>query len=82
MQSYQWFAVAAQQNDADAATKRDEVGAKLNAADLSVAKTLASTFHPKTVNVAAVQVDAPAGGWDGASPPAPLKSARAKLSSL
>ncbi len=82
VQSYQWFAVAAQENDADAATKRDQVGAKLSPSDLAVAKTLASTFHPKTANLAAVQIDPPAGGWDGASAPSSLKSTRAKLSSL
>ncbi len=82
VQSYQWFAVAAQENDADAATKRDQVGAKLQPSDLAVAKTLASTFHPKTANVAAVQVDPPSGGWDGASASSSLKSTGAKLSSL
>ncbi len=82
VQSYQWFAVAAQENDADAATKRDQVGAKLSPSDLAVAKTLASTFHPKTANVAAVQVDPPSGGWDGASASSSLKSTRARLSSL
>lgn len=82
IQSYQWFAVAAEHNDADAATKRDEVAAKMNASDLAVAKTLASTFKAKTADVAAVDVTPPSGGWDGASSPSYVKSTRPKLSSL
>ena len=82
VQSYQWFAIAAQQNDTDAATKRDEVAAKMTASDLAVAKTLASTFRVKTADVAAIDVTAPSGGWDGASSPSYVKSTRPKLSSL
>ena len=82
VQSYQWFAVAAVQHDTDAAAKRDEVGSKLNASDLSVAKALAASFHPRTADVAATEVHPPAGGWDGASISSPLNSARAKISSL
>ncbi|WP_158806695.1 SEL1-like repeat protein [Beijerinckia sp. L45] len=82
VQSYQWLAIAAQQNDADAATKRDEVAAKLNAADLAVAKALASTFRAKIADVAATEITTPSAGWDGASSPSYVKSTRPKLSSL
>ena len=82
VQSYQWFAVAADQHDTDAAAKRDEVASKLNAGDLSVAKALAASFRPRTADLAATEVHAPAGGWDGASMSSPLNSARAKISSL
>ena len=82
VQSYEWFAIAAQQNDTDAATKRDEVAAKMSATDLAVAKTLASTFRPKTADVSVTDVAAPFGGGDGASSPSSVKSVRPKLSSL
>jgi localization factor PodJL len=82
VQSYEWFAIAAERNDADAATKRDEVGAKMSAGDIAVAKALAAAFHPKASDVEASEVEAPAGGWDGASSPSFVKSARPKLSSL
>ncbi|MDR3462214.1 MAG: hypothetical protein P4L76_07865, partial [Beijerinckiaceae bacterium] len=82
IQSYQWFAVAADQSDLDAAKKRDEVAAKLSADDLTIAKALAAAFHPKLADTAATDVEAPAGGWDSITPPTPLKSERPKLSSL
>jgi localization factor PodJL len=82
IQSYQWFAVAAEQSDVDAAKKRDEVAVKLSPDDLAIAKALAAAFHPKTADVAATEVEAPAGGWDSLTPPTPLKSERPKLSSL
>jgi localization factor PodJL len=47
-QSYFWFAVAAQQGDEDAARKRDEVGAQLDAAALGAAKKQVADFHAKT----------------------------------
>jgi localization factor PodJL len=47
-QSYLWFAVAAQQGDEDAAKKRDEVGAQLDAATLGAAKKQVADFHAKT----------------------------------
>ena len=82
VQSYQWFAVAADQHDVDAAAKRDEVANKLSASDLSVAKALAASFHARVADVAVMEVHPPAGGWDGASMSSPLNSARAKVSSL
>ena len=45
VQSYQWFAVAAAKGDTDAAHKRDEVGTKMNANDLAVAKALGHRLH-------------------------------------
>ena len=82
VQSYEWFAVAAQQNDGDAAKKRDEVGSRLDASDLAVAKALAANFHPRVTDHLATDVDPPTGGWDGASAKSPVNSARAKISSL
>ncbi len=82
VQSYQWFAIAADQNDEDAAKKRDEIATKLGANDLAVAKALASSFRPRSANLAAVEVAPPPGGWDGAPPASPVSSARQKISSL
>ncbi len=82
VQSYQWFAIAAGENDADAAKKRDEIAAKLGANDLAVAKALAASFHPRSANISATEVAPPPGGWDGAAGASRLNSARPKISSL
>lgn len=82
VQSYQWFAVAAAQNDADAAKKRDEVAAKLSPDDLAIGKALAAAFHPKAPSPAATETPAPPGGWDSILPASPVKNEKAKLSSL
>jgi localization factor PodJL len=47
-QSYAWFAIAAQQGDEDAARKRDEVGARLDAPALESARKQADEFHART----------------------------------
>ncbi|HEY1944420.1 MAG TPA: hypothetical protein VGH40_20095 [Roseiarcus sp.] len=66
-QSWVWFSLAAQQGDVDAAKKRDEVAAKMDAQALvAAAKTLAA-FHVATPSPAANEAAAPAGGWDGRS---------------
>lgn len=82
IQSYRWFAVAASHNDADAARKRDEVGEKLNPADLAKAKALAAEFHAAPVDPAAVDVPVPPGGWDSLPAPSHLNSPKSKVSSL
>ena len=91
--SWMWFSLAAAQGDADAEKKRDEVGARLNPKDLADARALYAAFRSKSPISAVNDVQAPAGGWDQASPvrtesknetPAPsLKGpARGKVSSL
>ena len=82
VQSYQWFAVAAAKNDADAARKRDEVGAKMTSNDLAVAKALAAAFQPKTANASVLEIEPPPGGWDSAPSSSRLNSAKSKISSL
>jgi localization factor PodJL len=52
-QSYAWFAIAAQQGDEDAAKKRDEIGARLDAPTLEAAKKQATEFHARTPAAAA-----------------------------
>jgi localization factor PodJL len=47
-QSYVWFDVAALQGDEDAAKKRDDVGARLDAATLAAARRQAGEFRPRT----------------------------------
>jgi localization factor PodJL len=63
-QSYTWFAVAARQGDADAAKKRDEVGARLTPVDLAAGRTASLEWKPKPLDPAANEVAAPAQGWD------------------
>jgi localization factor PodJL len=75
--SYVWFSAAAAQGDSDAASKRDDVGAKLSPADLAAAKATAAAFRPKVPDPAANDVETPAGGW---TPAATSKPARAKVS--
>ncbi len=69
-QSYTWFAIAAAQGDDDAAKKRDEVAARLDAKTLEAAKAAAESFKPSPAVKAANEVPPPAGGWDAVAPPA------------
>ena len=91
--SWMWFSLAAAQGDADAEKKRDEVGSRLNAKDLAAARAQYEAFRAKTPVTVANDVQAPAGGWDQASPvrteskvemPAPAAKAppRGKVTSL
>ena len=63
-QSWMWFSLAAQQGDADAGKKRDEVAAKLDAKQLAAASRLLADFKPKTPAPAANEAPQPPGGWD------------------
>ncbi|MGB8278386.1 MAG: hypothetical protein WCF20_10720 [Methylovirgula sp.] len=77
--SYRWFAIAAAQGDEDAGKKRDDVGARLGAADLVAAKATAAAFHAKAPDPAANEVAPPQGGW---SAPTSSNKARPKISRL
>ena len=66
--SYTWFAIAAAQGDDDAAKKRDEVGARLDAKALAAAKAEAERFRPNTAVSAANEVKPPPGGWEAVAP--------------
>lgn len=57
--SYLWFAIAAGQGDEDAGRKRDEVGARLSAADLTRAKAAVERWRATPANVAANEVAPP-----------------------
>jgi localization factor PodJL len=70
--SYKWFALAAAHGDHEAAKKRDEVAAHMDAKALAAAKQAVATFKPVPQPEEAVKIPAPAGGWDHATAaPAP-----------
>ena len=73
-ESYKWFALAAAQGDKEAAKKRDEVAAHLDADALAAAKQEVASFKPKRPPEDAVNVPVPPGGWDHASEAAPPKA--------
>ena len=64
-QSFLWFALAAQQGDADAGKKRDEIAGQMDPAMLASALEAVMKFKPMKPDPAANQVAAPPGGWDG-----------------
>lgn len=68
-QSYVWFAAAAAQGDDEAAKKRDEVAARLNAKALASAKALLEKFRPKQPERGANEAPEPAGGWENVKTP-------------
>jgi localization factor PodJL len=73
-ESYKWFSLAAAQGDRDSASKRDDVATRLDQGSLMAAKLAVQTFVAKPQPDVAVNVKAPAGGWDGpASGPRPEK---------
>lgn len=79
-QSYVWFGAAAQQGDADAAKKRDEIGARLDAGQLAAAKRQIAEFHARpaasSANAAPVASAGPAARF---TPPAGKSAASSKL---
>lgn len=66
--AYMWFSIVAAQGDDDAARKRDDVGARLNANELAAAKAMTDAFRAKTPDPAANDVEAPSGGWSSSAP--------------
>lgn len=78
-ESYKWFALAAQQGDQDAGKKREDVAKRLDKETLMAAKLAVQTWTAQPQPPSAVQVDAPAGGWDQPqSAEAPAKAAKSK----
>ncbi|MGO4713168.1 hypothetical protein [Bradyrhizobium sp. 2TAF24] len=71
-ESYKWFSLAASQGDADSSRKRDDVARRLDPQSLAAAKLALQTFTPEIQPGDAINVPAPAGGWDAvSSAPAP-----------
>jgi len=69
-ESYKWFALAAAQGDKDAARKRDEVAAHLDAQTLASVQQAVKSFAPAPQPPEAIQITAPPGGWDRTTQPA------------
>jgi localization factor PodJL len=61
--AYKWFALAADQGDTDAASKRDEVGTRLDTGALAKAKEAVASFHPKQAPLLANESTLPAVSW-------------------
>ena len=64
-ESFKWFSLAAAQGDADAGRKRDDVAKRLDPSSLAAAKLAIQSFTPEGQPDDAINVHAPAGGWDG-----------------
>ncbi len=77
-EAYKWFSLAGAQGDKEAAKKRDDVGAKLDAQSLMAARLAAQTFAVEPQPHDASVVKAPEGGWDRANntTPKPAKKPR------
>lgn len=65
-EAYRWFAIAASQGDADAARKRDDVGARLDAKALEALKAEVAAFVPRTAPAMANDTSLPAASWAAA----------------
>ena len=63
-ESYKWFALAAANGDNDAAKKRDEVAARLDAQDARGGKACGAGLRPRAEPDEATNLKAPPGGWD------------------
>jgi len=73
-ESYKWFALAAQQGDQDAGKKREDVAGRLDPQSLVAAKLAVQTWTADPQPDDAVNVKAPAGGWDRPQATAPARS--------
>ena len=76
-ESFKWFSLAAAQGDVDAGKKRDDVAKRLDPQSLAAAKLAIQTFVPEGQPEDAINVAAPAGGWDNA-PAQAAKSANTR----
>jgi localization factor PodJL len=63
-ESYKWFTLAANRGDADAGKKRDEIATHLDAQSLQAAQTAVQNWTATAQPDEAINVKAPAGGWD------------------
>jgi localization factor PodJL len=75
-ESYKWFSLAAAQGDADSGHKRDDIATRLDAQSLAAAKLAVQTFALEQQPADAINVAAPAGGWDAK----PMAKTSAKIS--
>jgi localization factor PodJL len=63
-ESFKWFTLAAGQGDADSVRKRDDVAKRLDAQSLAAANLAVQTFVLEKQPDDAINVAAPAAGWD------------------
>ncbi len=75
-EAYKWLSLAAREGDADAGKKRDDIGGRLDEKTLMSARAAAQVWTAEPQPEAAIQVKAPAGGWDAAGAPTPAVPAR------
>ena len=69
-QAWLYFSLAAKQNDPDAAKKRDEIAARLDAPGLQAAQQALATYPLQTPPSAANDVPPPPASWSAAAPTA------------
>jgi localization factor PodJL len=74
-ESYKWFALAAAQGDKEAAKKRDEVAARMDAGALAAAQAAVKVWAAEPQPEPAANVPVPPGGWDR-SPSGPAPAAK------
>jgi localization factor PodJL len=70
-EAYKWFTLAARDGDKESATKRDDVGGRMDQQSLAAAKLAAQAWTPLEQPEAATQAAIPAGGWDNVAAPPP-----------
>ncbi len=73
-ESYKWFALAASQGDREAAKKRNEIAAHLDATALATAQHAVKSFVAEPQPDDAILVPEPPGGWDHATTPPPTQT--------
>jgi localization factor PodJL len=73
--AFTWFAVAAGQGDTDAGKKRDEVASRLNASELTAAKSAADRWRPEIPDREANEPPVPSTAWLDSTGKASQKSA-------
>lgn len=64
LESYKWFALAANAGDSEAVGRRDEVAGVLGEEALALARARVDNWQAIPIDRAAVEVDQPEGGWD------------------
>lgn len=64
LESYKWFALAANAGDSEAVGRRDEVAGVLGEEALALARARVDNWQPIPIERAAVEVTQPEGGWD------------------
>ena len=80
LKSYTWFAIVAAAGDADAAQKRDDVGARLTSSELAAANAAAAGFAPRPADHAANEITPPPAQLEAA--PAQGQPVKPKVSGL